>query len=73
MSDIENSREALDRATALVGGLAGLARHLNVTPQAVGGWRLRGRVPAERVLQIEKLTGVRRHELRPDIYPEEAA
>jgi DNA-binding transcriptional regulator YdaS (Cro superfamily) len=26
-------------------------------------------VPAERVLVIEKLTKVSRHELRPDLYP----
>lgn len=26
------------------------------------------RVPAERVLDIERVTGVSRHELRPDIY-----
>lgn len=27
------------------------------------------RVPAEFVLKVEALTGVSRHELRPDIYP----
>lgn len=27
-----------------------------------------GRVPAERVLEVERVTGVSRHELRPDIY-----
>jgi DNA-binding transcriptional regulator YdaS (Cro superfamily) len=33
-------------------------------------------VPAERVLEIERLTGVSRHELRPDVFgpaPQEAA
>lgn len=29
----------------------------------------RGRVPAERVLDVERVTGVPRHELRPDLYP----
>jgi DNA-binding transcriptional regulator YdaS (Cro superfamily) len=28
-----------------------------------------GRVPAERVLDVERETGVSRHDLRPDIYP----
>jgi len=29
------------------------------------------RVPAERVLDVERATGVSRHELRPDLYPRE--
>jgi len=46
-----------------------LARHLGCTPQAIQRMCASGRVPAERVLQIEKATGVSRHELRPDLYP----
>lgn len=68
-----DSREALYRAAATFGGLAELARKLGVTPQAVDGWRSRGRVPAERVLDIERLTGVTRHALRPDLYPIEVS
>jgi DNA-binding transcriptional regulator YdaS (Cro superfamily) len=68
-----DSREALLRAAATFGGFAELARKLGVTPQAVGNWHMRGRVPAERVLEIERLTSVSRHALRPDIYPIEAA
>jgi DNA-binding transcriptional regulator YdaS (Cro superfamily) len=30
-----------------------------------------GRVPAERVLEIERKTGISRHELRSDLYPAE--
>jgi DNA-binding transcriptional regulator YdaS (Cro superfamily) len=30
-----------------------------------------GRVPAERVLEVERITGVSRHDLRPDLYPRE--
>jgi DNA-binding transcriptional regulator YdaS (Cro superfamily) len=70
MDQTENSREALDRAAATFGGLAALARLLDVTPQALTGWRLRGRVPATRVLEVERLTGVSRYALRPDIYGE---
>ena len=29
----------------------------------------RTRIPAERVLDVERITGIPRHELRPDIYP----
>lgn len=32
-----------------------------------------GRIPAERVLDVERITGIPRHRLRPDIYPEEKA
>jgi len=43
-----------------------LARELSVTPGAISQWE---RVPAERVLDVEKATGISRHDLRPDLYP----
>lgn len=51
-----------------VGGVAKLAELISVSSQAISQWT---RVPAERVLQIERATGgrVTRHELRPDLYP----
>jgi DNA-binding transcriptional regulator YdaS (Cro superfamily) len=58
--------DALDDAKRKAGGAAGLAAKLGgITPQAVSQWK---RVPAERVLAVEKETGVSRHDLRPDIY-----
>lgn len=42
-----------------------LADALGISPSAVTMWP---RVPAERVLLVEQLTGVSRHDLRPDIY-----
>lgn len=67
--------EALNRAIESQGGLKRLAEKLGVSPQVVSNWRARGRIPAGKVLAIETATGgqVRRHELRPDIYPLEAA
>ena len=44
-----------------------LARAAKVDLATVTRWVNR-RVPAERVLQIESLTGISRHEIRPDIY-----
>lgn len=43
-----------------------LAGHLSISPSAISMWE---RVPAERVLDVERITGVSRHELRPDLYP----
>ncbi len=53
------------------GGLQPLAATLGVRYQAIQAWLRRGRVPAERVIAIERATGVPRTTLRPDIYPEE--
>src|SRR5579871_218525 len=62
--------EALERAITLAGGVAALARAINVTSQAISQW---DRVPAERAIAVEGATAgkVTRHELRPDLYPVE--
>lgn len=61
---------ALDRAIGAAGGVRALARAVGVSQPAISNWR---RVPADRVLSIEALTGVPRTELRPDLYPDEVA
>lgn len=60
---------AISRAAEKLGGQSALARALGITPQAVQRMCATGRVPAGRVLSIERLSGVSRHELRPDLYP----
>ena len=72
-------RNPLERAIKSAGGLARLAERMKVTPQVIHNWRSRG-IPAERVLEIERATAdesgvpsVSRHDLRPDLYPREAA
>lgn len=60
------SKEALKRAIEAVGGLAGLAHPLGISAQAVSQW---DEVPPLRVLAVERISGVPRHELRPDLYP----
>jgi DNA-binding transcriptional regulator YdaS (Cro superfamily) len=42
-----------------------LAVALGITPGAISQW---DRVPAERVLEVEKATGIPRQVLRPDVY-----
>ncbi len=46
-----------------------VADALGITQGAVSQWR---RVPAGRVLDVERVTGISRHVLRPDLYPVEA-
>jgi DNA-binding transcriptional regulator YdaS (Cro superfamily) len=63
-------KEALDRAIKAAGGLAGLAKPLGISVQAVSQW---DEVPPLRVLAVETVSGVSRYELRPDLYPREPA
>jgi DNA-binding transcriptional regulator YdaS (Cro superfamily) len=65
-----SENEALARAKAAAGGASGLGRALGITKNAVLQWE---RVPSERVLSVERATGVSRHDLRPDLYPRETA
>lgn len=44
---------------------AKVARDLGITRGAVAKW---DRVPAERVVDVERATGIPRHELRPDLW-----
>lgn len=58
--------EALQCAIEAAGTGDKLATELGITPQALSQWE---RVPPLRVLEVERITGVPRHRLRPDIYP----
>ncbi|TDR28888.1 transcriptional regulator [Aquamicrobium defluvii] len=53
------------KAAKTSGGVVALARELGIKHTALYSWT---RVPAERVLDIERITGVSRHDLRPDIF-----
>ena len=44
-----------------------IANSIGVNKSTVTRWAERG-VPPERVLDIERLTGISRHELRPDLF-----
>lgn len=54
------------KAIKEAGGFAALGRLLGISGAAVSQWP---QVPILRVLDVERITGVPRHELRPDIYP----
>jgi TorA maturation chaperone TorD len=55
----------LDRAIRAAGGVGALARKIGISQPSLSNWT---RVPAERVLSVEDLTGVDRAVLRPDLY-----
>ncbi len=55
----------LMHAAQKVGGMTQLAAKLGGARQALYQWT---RIPADRVVEIERLTGVPRRELRPDLY-----
>lgn len=61
---------AIEDAITAAGSISALAAQLGISHQAVAKWLRRGRPPAERCLEIERVTGVSRYDLRPDVYGE---
>jgi DNA-binding transcriptional regulator YdaS (Cro superfamily) len=57
--------QGLKAAIKAVGSVRELARLLGITHQAIQQWE---KVPAERMLEIERVTGICRERLRPDLY-----
>lgn len=60
------SPDPVKLAAAKAGGIVQLSLKLGLSRGAASQWR---RIPAERVLEVERLTGVPREILRPDLYP----
>lgn len=56
----------LAKCAEAAGGIARLADALGMKHQSFYSWK---RIPAERVLELERVTGISRHVLRPDLYP----
>ncbi|NIN69157.1 MAG: hypothetical protein GTO63_31610 [Anaerolineae bacterium] len=62
---METAAEALRLAIKMAGGPTKLAEALGITQGAVSQWK---RCPAERCADVEKLTGISREALRPDVF-----
>ncbi len=58
--------DIVTKAAENVGGIVKLAEKIGIKHQSFYSW---DRVPAERVIEFEQITGRPRHEIRPDIYP----
>ena len=58
--------EIVEKAADKAGGVTKLAAELGIKHPSLHSWK---KIPAERVLDIERVTGISRHELRPDLYP----
>jgi DNA-binding transcriptional regulator YdaS (Cro superfamily) len=61
---------SIEQAIANVGGRSQVAKRLGVTVEAVRQW-IERRIPAERAVELEKISGVHRSELRPDLWDKE--
>ncbi|MGH7880885.1 MAG: molecular chaperone TorD family protein, partial [Candidatus Binataceae bacterium] len=55
----------LQEAIRAAGGVTELARRIGISQPSVSNW---SRIPAERILTVEAVTGVARAILRPDLY-----
>jgi TorA maturation chaperone TorD len=55
----------LDQAIRAVGGVGALARMIGISQPSVSNW---SRVPADRVVIVESISGIDRAVLRPDLY-----
>lgn len=69
---MDTAADFLAKAKEDHGGAAGLADKLNnhnpkrkLTPQAISQWK---RVPADRAADVEAVTGISCHQLRPDVF-----
>ena len=62
-------KSAIGKAVDVAGGQAALARMLGVSRSTVNSWvKKRNRVTAETAKKIEIITGIKREDLRPDLF-----
>lgn len=65
MSKKKKQADGLDQIRKTPGLSASLAKHLNISKQAVSDWK---KVPIGRLADVEDFTGIPRERLRPDLF-----
>lgn len=70
---LEHDNESpLASAVRVAGSQSAFGRMIGKRQSVVFGWLRANRpLPAEYVLKVEEVTGISRHDLRPDLYPRE--
>jgi len=63
---MEKRDESLEELLSRRGMVTKLAEGLGISTAAVSQWR---RIPQDRIDDVERITGVTREKLRPDLYP----
>lgn len=61
-------KNAIEAARRAVGNISALAERLGIGRPAIYGWMKDERIPAERLADVERVTGIPRWKLRPDLY-----
>lgn len=67
MEELDQSeiiRDAFEKA----GGIGAVAKAFEMSEEGVRLWRARGKVPDKHVIELERISGVPRQRLRPDLY-----
>jgi DNA-binding transcriptional regulator YdaS (Cro superfamily) len=59
------AKQQIEMAVKAAGSKAKLARALGITRSAISQWN---RIPVNRVVEVESITGIPRQELRPDVF-----
>lgn len=62
---MSKTKSGLEKAIEAAGSISELARRLETTRQAVSQWK---QIPAERIGDVHRVTGVPQKELRPDLF-----
>jgi hypothetical protein len=65
---MKNQSEVIAEAIVKGGGVRRVAIAMKMSEEGVRLWRVRGFVPAKRLVEFARLTGVGRERLAPDLY-----
>lgn len=64
----EQKYNPVAEAIRIAGGQASLARQLGLKQPSIYSWVKSGIIPARRVLLVEKITGISRYDLNPEVF-----